>query len=946
MTNWEFCVLGDLRAVKDGRDIAITATRQRVLLAVLLFNANRSVSVEALIAAIWGETPPRTARVTVQNYIRRLRAVLDVDIEDRLIETTAAGYRLTVATDEVDLLRFIDEIGSAQSATSAGRTDVAIKHYRAGLAMWRDEPIPDLARAGWLRSEVSELVESHLAAVEEWADLELAADRSAGGGAELIAALTGLIAHWPLRESLRALLMRALYASGRTADALAEYTKARLTLVNELGVEPGPQLLAAHQHVLGGHRMEPGRHLVPAQLPPMVPELTGRDNALAELDRLLDGHLGWGGNQCAIAAVSGTAGVGKTALAVHWAHQVAHRFPDGQLYVNLRGFDPAGLPVRPDEALRGFLTALGVVDQAVPDTVPAQSALFRSLVADRELVIVLDNAAGAEQVRPLLPGAGGCVTVITSRDRLLALVAANGATSVRLDLLAEESSVELLRRRAGAQRIDAEPDAAREIATHCAGLPLALAIAAARIAADPHLPLATLAGELADPARQSLDVLRSGDRSTELREVLSWSTQALEPEAARVFRLLGLHPGPDFTPQATAHLVERDEQQTHALLDDLCRAHLLVELRPGRYSFHDLLRAHAAELAARHETSDDQTAALRRLFEHLLITSAAASSIVDPRRRGLYQQVRRSSVRPPAPSLASEPCSGAHMDRAAAQSWLTHQTFVLSVAIQRAAELPGLEGFAWRLNSTTSFHRTGCGQLKESIRLHEIALSACLRLADQIGEAEARLGLGATYTYLGSFDAAARELRAAHRLALDAGDQLLEAHVHERQCALMDRTGDARGALDQSLVSLAAFREIGDDFAAATAENNLGWCLTLLGDHKAALAYCERALAFNRKVDDQIALATCLDSLGRIYLHLGRHAESIESYVEAVAIVQEEGRHLQLSEYIWHLGDAYHTTGDHQAARSSWQGSLDLLEELDHPNAAVLRAKLTDQDRH
>jgi DNA-binding SARP family transcriptional activator/tetratricopeptide (TPR) repeat protein len=927
----EFRVLGPLEVREDGRVLAITADRQRVVLATLLLDANQPVSVEQLVDAIWEESPPRTARVTVQNYVRRLRGTLGADPDNTLIETTADGYLIRLASDQLDLLRFHTHVNRARSVV-AGDPEPALGCYRAALALWRGEPLADLARSGWLQAGIARLADLHLAVAEEWAELELAT----GGAAHVVATLTELAARWPLRESLRAQLMRALHGSGRTADALSEYSKARTVLVDELGIEPGSQLLAAHRHVLGGHTVERAQPPTPAQLPPTVSALAGRSSALAQLDLLVGRGDAEGAPAGAIAAVSGTAGVGKTALAVHWARRVAHRFPGGQLYVNLRGYDPVGPPLDPAEALRGFLTALGVAESAVPEDVASQTALYRSLVASRRVLIVLDNARDAEQVRPLLPGAGGCVSVVTSRDQLLSLVAADGARTIQLDLLTEAESVALLRRRLGAARIDAEPGPAVAIVRHCARLPLALSIAAARILAHPQLSLSTLAEQLADPARTSLDVLRSGDPATELREVLSWSTAALDPEPARIFRLLGLHPGPDFTPEATAHLVDRGRLQTHAWLDELSRAQLLIEHRPGRYSFHDLLRAHAAELVDRHEPADNQTLALRRLFNHLLDTAQTAGGILFATSIDVAESAIRSDTR-----SSGEPAD-VRMDRRAARTWLRDEDRVLTAAIRRTAECAGLESYAWRLMWEIGFHRMGRGLLRENIHLYEIAVATSLRLSDRIGEGFARLGLGSNYTYMGFFSDGERELHAAHDLFRDGGNLKSHALAHIRLTTLQDRRGDAAGALDHSRIALALYEEAGDRGGVATVQNNIGWCLSRTGQHELALPYCVRALADCREADNRVEMAWILDSLGHIYLHLGRHAEAIESYVEAVGLIQEEERHLHLAELVWHLGDAYDAIGDHPAARSSWQRSLDLLEDLDHPNAAILRTKLAD----
>ncbi len=924
-----FGVLGPLCIQVGGREVAVTAPRQRVVLVALLLAAGRSLSTERLVDSIWGEAPPATARVTLQNYVKRLRAGLGADC----IETTAEGYRIAVTRDQLDLHQFRDHVDRARLATNAGDTGQAVECYRSALTLWRGDPLPDLQGSGWLESEISLLVDSQLQVTEEWAAAELAS----GGSAELVGPLTVLARRWPLRESLRALLIRALHGCGRTADGLAEYTSARTALVEELGVDPGEQLSAAHRRVLGATTIESAPRPRPAQLPAVTPWLVGRADALARLDQLIDGgeaaHALAGNRAGAIAAISGTAGVGKTSLAVHWAHHAAHRFPDGQLYVDLRGYDPTGPPMDPGEALLGFLTALGVAGQAMPSDAAARAALFRTLVATRRMLVVLDNARDAEQVRPLLPGIGGCMAVVTSRDRLTSLVAADGARPIDLDLLTPAEAVDLLRHRLGSDRVEADPGAVRALADHCARLPLALSIAAARVSHS-RLSVAELAAQLTDPRRGPLELLRSGDRGTDVRDVLSWSTDALDSETARVFRLLGLHPGPDFTPEATAHLVDRDQRHTHALLDDLTRAQLLIEHRPDRYAFHDLLRAHAIELTAGHDTREDQQAAIRRLLDQLTDVAVDAHAAICP--SSVF------AVRPPRSRATTD--GGSQVgDLFAAREWLRREDRVVAAAIRHSSKRPGFGRSTWPLVFCTGFERIGRGELTENLALHHLALTAVIRSGDGIGEAWIRLGLGSSHAYLGSFTEAERELQTAHDLARDEGDTGLHAQAHVRLTACHDRQGDIAAALRHSQAALDIYGDSDHEIAVAAAQNSLGFCLSRAGEHDRALPHCVEALAAFRRWGDRQGMAATLDSLGHIHLHLGQHLEAIGSYVEAVEVLAETGRHLQLAEVVWHLGDAYDATDDRAAAHASWQSSLDLLEQLDHPSADVLRAKLADR---
>jgi NB-ARC domain/Bacterial transcriptional activator domain len=444
--------------------------------------------------------------------------------------------------------------------------------------------------------------------------------------------------------------MRALHVAGRSAEALERYAATRQLLAEELGTDPGPQLQRLHQSILRGDVLTPSATttrapVVPAQLPFGVAGFTGRIDQLARLDTLLR-ELAHGPTAVVISAVSGTAGVGKTALAVHWAHRVADRFPDGQLYVNLRGFDAGGQVMDPAEAVRRFLDALGVPAERIPVDLDAQAALYRSLLAGRRMLVVLDNARTTAQVRPLLPGARTCLVLVTSRNQLSGLVAADGAHPIILDLLTLDEAWELLARRLGSDRTTAEPDAVAEIITACARLPLALAIVGARAATHPHLPLHTLAGELRDSGDR-LGTLTTDDPTTDVRAVFSWSYHALTPDAARLFRLLGLHPGPDISIAATASLAALSLPQVRVLLAELAGANLLVERTPNRYSLHDLLRAYAGDLAHTHDSDQQRHATTHRMLDHYLHTAHTAARQLYPARDPL-------PITPPQPDVVPE----------------------------------------------------------------------------------------------------------------------------------------------------------------------------------------------------------------------------------------------------------------------------------------------------
>jgi DNA-binding SARP family transcriptional activator len=646
----EFCLLGPVVVRRDEVDLPVPRGRQRALLAALLLNAGRVVSVDELAEALWGPAAPPSAVATIRNYVKRLRRVLGDAGQSRIV-TRAPGYLIRIDPAELDVARFEALLDGARDAATARSWQAAAQRAGAALALWRGEPLADVVPEALALREVPRLAELRLQAAELRIDAELRLGRHA----PVIAELERLVAAHPLREHLRALLMRALDGVGRQAEALTAYQRARQVLAGELGSEPGAELRGLHQQILtgrpAGSRPPP---VVPRQLPGPVRHFVGRSAELAALTRLLER-----GTEPAlvVSAIAGTAGLGKTALAVHWAHQVAGRFGDGQLYVDLRGYDP-GQPVRPADALAGFLRALGVAAPDIPAGTQERALLYRSLLAGRRVLVLLDNARDAEQVRPLLPGSPSCVVVVTSRDALAGLVASDGAHRLDLDALSPGEAVGLLRALIG-ERVDADPAAAAALAGHCARLPLALRVAAERAAAvSRDVPLAVLAGELADRQRR-LDLLDAAeDPRTAVREVFSWSVRYLDDGAARAFRLLGLHPGTGFDAYDVAALTGSTLRHAGRLLDRLARAYLVQWAGPGRYGMHDLLRAYAAEQAAERDSEAGRRAALTRLFDHYLATAAAAAGTLYP----------ADTDRPRVPRLAgaARPVTGP----AGARAWL------------------------------------------------------------------------------------------------------------------------------------------------------------------------------------------------------------------------------------------------------------------------------------
>jgi transcriptional regulator with XRE-family HTH domain len=553
---------------------------------------------------------------------------------------------------------------------------------------------------------------------------------------------------------------------------------------------------------------------VPAQLPADVTGFAGRSDQLGRLTKLLDS-----GDRPAtvvISAIAGTAGVGKTALAVHWAHQVLARFPEGQLYVNLRGFDPAGTAATPAEVLRSFLDALDVPAQRVPAGLDAQTALYRSLLAGRRMLVLLDNARDADQVRPLLPGTPGCLVLVTSRNQLAGLIAGAGALPLPLDLLDPDEARELLARRIGMDRITAEPGAVDEIVERCARLPLALAIVAARAAIQPGLPLAVLATEL-HHLQERLDTLATGDAGTDVRSVFSWSYQQLSRPAARLFRLLGVHPGPDLGTSAAASLAGIPPERVRPMLAELVRAHLVTERVPGRYALHDLLRAYAGELAASGEPEADRQAAVRRLLDHYLGSAHRAEAVLNPTRDVI-------ELIPPLAGVTVDVLESAE----ATTAWFTAEYQVLMAAVPLAVDA-GLDRHAWQL-AWSMARFLDRRDFRDAAAIQRIALEAAQRLGDPAAQGFSHLRCGRIYWLLGQYDEAQVHLEHALEAYRQLGDDAKQGDVHRGLGGMLDRQGRYRDALHQVEQALARYRASGHRVGQAYTLNDIGWSHAQLGE--------------------------------------------------------------------------------------------------------------------
>ncbi|MDG4809246.1 tetratricopeptide repeat protein [Micromonospora sp. WMMD1120] len=670
---------------------------------------------------------------------------------------------------------------------------------------------------------------------------------------------------------------------------------------------------------------------VPRQLPPALPGFVGRAEQLAQLDAACAGTddpgAADGTPAATVLTLSGTAGVGKTTLAVHWAHRVADRFPDGQLYVELRGFDATGTVVTAVEAVRGFLEALEVPPEQIPTHLSAQVGLYRSLLANRRMLVLLDNARDVEQVRPLLVGSPSCLVLVTSRNRLVGLIAADGARPVNVDLLSTAEAWQLLARRLGADRLAAEPEAVDEIIERCAHLPLALAVLAARGAANPAFRLTALAAELR-AAPRSLDSFDGGDASSDVQAVFSWSYRSLTPAAARLFRLFGCHPGPDIGYAAAASLAGLPRTEVPRLLAELAHAHLVTEHAAGRFGAHDLLRAYAAEQAERCEPAQARRAAIRRGLDHYLHTAHAAALLLQPGRDPVILAAA-------APGVLPEEIA----DHGQALAWFTLEYPVLLAAVAHARHT-GFDRHAWQLAWTLVDFLQRRGRWPDLAVAQRAALAGAQRVGDRLGQANAHRDLARVLSKLGRVNEAARNYRQALMIFEALGDHTGQARTHRAFGAMLDGLGRHVEALEQSERALALYRAAGHRAGEASARNAVGWAYAQLGQYQAALEHCGQALALLRTTGDRHGEANTWDSLGFIHARLDDQRQAIRCYQRALGLYRRVSDRYDEADTLSRLGESRQAAGDTAGAVRTWRRALAILDDLGHPAGGRVRALL------
>ncbi|MFK4270272.1 AfsR/SARP family transcriptional regulator [Streptomyces milbemycinicus] len=928
----EFRVLGDVGAYVDGKALDLGHAQQRSVLAVLLAESRRTVSADQLVDRIWGEGTPQRAKGTLYSYLSRLRGVLAVAEDECRIARRPGGYALLAAPDSVDLHRFRALV---EQARAVGEASVAAPLFDQALREWRGD-FGASCDTPWFGSVREGLRQERLAALLDRYETLLLLGRHG----ELLAELFTLVEEQPLNERLAGHIMLALYRSGRVADALTRYDVFRRRLAEELGVDPGAQLRQLHQQILTADlELTPAlapvpipqaaRHPVPAHLPAPPPRFTGRTHELDRLADLLDGRAG-AEDPMAIVAITGPGGIGKTWLALHWAHQHLRDFPDGQLYVNLRGFDPSAEPVPVAAAIRGLLDALGADPAAIPSDVEGQAGLYRSLVAGKRLLVLLDNARDSDQVRPLLPGSPTCTALITSRHRLTGLAATHGIRALGLDVLSETEARTLLTRHLGDHRVADEPAAVHTLLDHCGGLPLAVSILSARAVAHPDLPLSALAEEVEEAATR-LDALDTGDVAADLRAVFASSYRALAAGVAKTLSLLGLAPGPDISVPAAASLTGLPAPRVRDHLRILQAAHLLQQHTPHRHRMHDLVRLYAAEQAEALPTDDGQSAR-HRLLDFCLHSACAAAELLDPHGDRMPRPDPRPGVTPEA-----------FTDEEDALRWFTVEHPFLLGAMDLARAF-GFDSHVWMLAQALEPFFDYRGHWRDWADTQHTALLAAQRLGELTWQADAHRGLGAAYTQIKRLDDGHTHYQHALDLYGRAGERLGQAHAYRGLSWVFVEQDRLREALVHNERALALYRQADHRTGRAKSLNNAGWLHAMLGEYEHSLDYCTEAVELNQKSGNRHAEAGAWDSLGYAHHHLGSYADAVNCYQRALDLVRGFGDRCGEVEILSHLGDSHGARNAPDLARSVWQQALRIADEIDHTAADELRKKLNDSD--
>lgn len=958
----QFQILGPLQVLANNVPLPVRGSREQKILATLLLHADQPVPLEHLVNAVWDDNPPATAATQVRNRISGLRKSWSSAIEQpcSLLTTEGNGYLLRLKGHDLDLRNLEHQVSSAREAAGADNREEAARLLRAALGYWRGPTLYGIGGDA-VTAAATLLEERRLLVTEECLSHELALGRHQ----QLIIEISALVRVHPFRERFTHHLMLALHRSGRQADALACYQRHTRILRDELGLDPSPELKALHEAILrrspaidlpariavtqpvrsraaptqqarsrtatqpapaavsptpadlpdppATPAQDPGAAaFLPAEVPADVVDFTGRVRELDALDAFLPPGNGPLSGGMSIIAVTGTGGAGKTALAVRWAQKVAMRFPNGQLHVNLQGYSQ-GPPMQPIEALATMLRAVGVGADNVPVELDEAARLFRSMLADKRMLIVLDNVRSAEQIRPLLPGSSGCLVLVTSRNRLAGLVASHGARRLTVDPLSEDEAVELLGRILGRPRIANEPQAASRLAQACAFLPLALRIAAANLDGEPHRSIAGYVDELHRGDR--LAALRIVDDSQAVQSVFDASYAGLSTDTRQVFRLLGLAPGPDIAMAAVPSLTGLGEEQATLVVGRLTAAHLVQPSAPGRFTAHDLLRLYMKQRAETEDSREQRAAAVERLLRWHLDHARAAARVLHP------HMLRLADLEHPTPAARFD-------DHAAAVAWLDAERPNLVAAIDHAAAY-GPKSIAWLLADALRGYFWLRGHVVDWLRIGRVACAAAAVSGDLRGQAVAYISLAFAHDSQGRYGRAMDNYRTALELSTAAGWEEGRAAALGNLGLAEASAGNLRQAVDSLEVAAGIDQRLGLPLGLATTMRALGQVKAQLGFPREALRYLQEALASYERAGSASGQAMTLGSLAYVLRILGRFDEAVWCGARALAIHRDTGDQDGEAGALETLARVHHDAGHHRDAMDHAAASLALIDQTD-----------------
>nr|WP_221382199.1 BTAD domain-containing putative transcriptional regulator [Actinoplanes polyasparticus] len=902
-----FILLGPLRAWRGDVELALGARQQRLILTLLLARAGERVSVSDLVELVWGERPPSSAVNVVHRYVGSLRRLLEPDLphraEGRWLAGGAGSYQMRVGADSLDLLAFRQDVEKARTAPAP---DQALALLISALDQWRDRCAAGLDIAVDSHPTFVALENECTSVAREAARLAL----NLGQPSAALPALRRSAARNPFDEAVQADVMRLLAADGKQAEAILLYQQVNRQLDDQLGLVAGPELQAALQAVLHGAESSPdeeptpnqGHAVRPAQLPSDHPYFTGRDEALGKLL----GYTRRRSGSTVVLGIDGIPGVGKTTLGIHLAHRLAADYPDGQLYADLRGFDGRRPPVDPGDVLLAFFSALGVVEPPGKVGVESRAALYRSALADRRMLVMLDNAYAAEQVEPLLPGTPDCLVIVTSRTRLAPLAATVGADLLTLDTPGAAEARAIFVNRIGPDRARTEKAALDEIIERCGRLPLAMAVVAAR-AADQ--PLGAILSELRE-TRLTLDAFDDDNLDNDLRAVFSWSYRRLTPAAARLFRLLSLHPGPDITAPSASALAEVDGGATRGLLAELMRTRLVTQHRPQRYRLHMLVRKYALELALATDSRDAREATLRRLHDFYQDGADSANSLIE------------GSGQPPP--LIRDDAAGS-VDGTPAMEWFLAEHDVLRSIIDDAAHR-GDASRVWQLvlSMQLFYHRyTWWTEWRD---VAQLALDAAAAAGDVEGRAHMERSVAGALFFLGHYDESLGHLRAALELFDQAGMDSDRAHVLMNLARVLLATGAYAEAIRSHRTAILLLRKHGLHAAEASALQVMANYL-VTERPQAAESLARRAAEICTATGDVQGLAICDELLARSALTQGRVDDALSFSQRGIERLAGTHYRITQAEAFTTNGDVLAASGRWDAAREAWEKALAYFDD-------------------